>query len=113
MKQVPIILFFLGLFTLAPMVSAQQGKVIRGTIADSETKERIIGATVTEYDRDNRIIGGTISDPNGNFVLNVKSTENVFRVSFFADQDALLARLETTDSVGQHDVLVWIPVPGE
>ena len=73
MKNLPSILLFLALFSLATMVSAQQSKVIRGTIMDSETKERIIGATVTEYDSDNRIIGGTISDPNGNFVLNAKN----------------------------------------
>ncbi|KKK56394.1 hypothetical protein LCGC14_3064980, partial [marine sediment metagenome] len=86
MKQILTILIFLGLLSLDTELSAQQSKVIRGTITDSETGERIIGATVTEYDKDNRIIGGTISDPNGNYVLNAKNTGNVFRVSFIGYQ---------------------------
>ena len=86
MKHTPSIPFLLALFFLTTILSAQQNQVIRGTITDAETKERIIGATVTEYDSDNRIIGGTISDPNGNFVLNVKNPENLFRVSYIGYQ---------------------------
>jgi len=82
MKHTLTIFILLSLFSQVNIVIAQQSKVIRGTISDSETKERIIGATVTEYNKDNRIIGGTISDPNGNFVLNAKNNLNVFRVSF-------------------------------
>ena len=63
-------------------IRAQEKVVIRGSITDSETKERIIGATVTEYDQDRRIITGTISDPNGNYVLNVKNPDGIFMVSF-------------------------------
>ncbi|MCP4313042.1 MAG: SusC/RagA family TonB-linked outer membrane protein [Bacteroidetes bacterium] len=66
---------FAGLF-------AQSGSVIRGTISDSETGERIIGATITEYDKDSRIIGGSISDVNGNFVLNVKNPDGIFKVNY-------------------------------
>ena len=61
---------------------AQTGSVLRGTISDSETGERIIGATVTEYDKDNRIIGGSITDVNGNFVLNVKNPDGIFKVNY-------------------------------
>jgi TonB-linked SusC/RagA family outer membrane protein len=63
-------------------LSAQSAIVVRGTVADSETSERIIGATITEYDKDNRIIGGTITDVNGNYVLTVKSASSTFKVSY-------------------------------
>ncbi len=114
MKHMLTILLLLGLFSLTTMVSAQQNLVIRGTISDSETKERIIGATVTEYDKDNRIIGGTISDPNGNFVLNVKSEGNVFRVSYIGYQtlDFSINGRETinmelvTESIQMEEVMI-------
>ena len=86
MKHIATTLILLALFSVSSMVSAQQNRVLRGTITDAETKERILGATITEYDKDDRIIGGTITDPNGNFVLNVISEESLFRVSYIGYQ---------------------------
>ncbi|RLD54457.1 MAG: hypothetical protein DRI97_11465, partial [Bacteroidetes bacterium] len=62
MKKTRIaILLALSLFSLVE-VYAQQSKIIRGRVIDSEDKIAVIGANIIEYDADNRIINGTISN---------------------------------------------------
>lgn len=57
------------LVLLYPLLSkAQHSAVIKGTVGDSLTKERIIGATV--YALDN-ITGGVVTDVQGNYTLHV------------------------------------------
>ncbi len=60
---------------------AQQSRIIRGRVTDSGEKIAVIGANVIEYDKDNRIINGTISNVNGDFVLEMKSLDNILRIS--------------------------------
>ena len=78
---------------------AQDGYVIRGTVSDSETGERIIGATVTEYDQNGRIITGTITDFNGNYILKVQDADGIFKISYigYTTQEFSVDGRETID----------------
>ena len=71
------------LLTLGIVIQAfpQQRKIIRGRIIDKGDKIAVIGANVIEYDKENRIINGTISNVNGDFVLEMRSSENIIKIS--------------------------------
>lgn len=75
-----ILILVLVLFCFVDVL-AQSRQVIRGRVIDKGNKEPIIGATVAEIDNDNRIIGGTATDINGDFIYNMRSAENMIRVS--------------------------------
>ncbi|MCK5134978.1 MAG: SusC/RagA family TonB-linked outer membrane protein [Bacteroidales bacterium] len=74
------LLLALSLFSLVE-VCAQQSKIIRGRVIDRDDKTAVIGANVIEYDKDSRIINGTISNVNGDFVLEMKSLDNILKIS--------------------------------
>ncbi len=75
-----VILLTCLLFSFTEAVS-QQSRIIRGRVVDSGDRTAVIGANVIEYDKDNRIINGTISNVNGDFVLEMKSLDNILRIS--------------------------------
>jgi len=79
MAKKAIILFL----TLGFAIQAfpQEKKIIRGRIIDKGDKTAVIGANVIEYDKENRIINGTISNVNGDFVLEMKNSVNIIRIS--------------------------------
>lgn len=114
MKYLQNIILILVLLLMTNAASAQRDNVLRGTISDSDTKERIIGATIAEYDKDDRIIGGSITDINGNFVLNIRSADNVFRASCigfealeFSIQGKTVVQLELkSESIQMEEVVV-------
>lgn len=60
---------------------AQENRIIRGRVIDKVEGVAVIGANVIEYDKDNRIINGTISNVNGDFVLEMRSLDNIIRIS--------------------------------
>ena len=71
------------LLTLGIVIQAfpQQKKIIRGRVIDKVDKIAVIGANIIEYDKDNRIINGTISNVNGDFVLEMRNSENIVKIS--------------------------------
>jgi TonB-linked SusC/RagA family outer membrane protein len=59
-----------------------QGRVvIRGRVIDRTDKSTVIGANIIEFDSENRVIGGTITNVNGDFVLEMRNSANMVRVS--------------------------------
>ena len=81
MKTTRLVILLACLFLGVAEVYSQQGRIIRGRVTDSEDKIAVIGANIIEYDKDNRIINGTISNVNGDFVLEMKSLDNVLKIS--------------------------------
>ena len=75
-----LLLLVLTIFGLLN-IFAQQSRIIRGRVIDSGDKTAVIGANVIEYDKENRIINGAISNVNGDFVLEMKSLDNILRIS--------------------------------
>ncbi len=71
------------LLTLGIVIQAfpQERKIIRGRVIDKGDKTAVIGANIIEYDKENRIINGTISNVNGDFVLEMRNSENIIRIS--------------------------------
>jgi len=95
-------------------ILAQEISVVRGTVSDSNTGERIIGATITEYDLNGRIISGTITDFNGNYILKVQDQKSQFKVSYIGyktqeftinGRESIQIRLET-ESIQMEEVVV-------
>ncbi len=66
----------------ATLVFGQQRTIVRGRVVDKADGQPVIGATVIEYDSEERVVNGTISDVNGDFVLEMKSTDHKVMVSF-------------------------------
>ena len=77
-KKAIILLLVLGIVIQA---FPQQKKIIRGRVIDKVEKIAVIGANIIEYDKENRIINGTISNVNGDFVLEMRNSENIIRIS--------------------------------
>ena len=62
-------------------ICAQDGITLRGKVEDKDNGEPIIGGNVIEYDADRRVITGTITDPNGNYILNVRNPDAIIMFS--------------------------------
>jgi TonB-linked SusC/RagA family outer membrane protein len=75
-KAILLIIAILGITS----VFAQQKVIIRGRVIDNN-KIGVIGANIIEYDKDNRIINGTICNVNGDFILEMKSLNNIVKIS--------------------------------
>lgn len=73
-----LILLFLLAF---PGKTIAQSVNIRGTVTDTDGKG-IPSVTVVELDQNNRIIKGVISDFDGNYFIQVKSTDHKLQYSF-------------------------------
>ena len=56
--------------------------IIRGRVIDGETNEGVIGATVVELDANDRVVKGTITDFNGNYAIQVSSSDARLQYSF-------------------------------
>ncbi len=82
-------LFILVLLT-ALSVNAQQRTVVRGKITSSSEPQGIIGATIAELDKNKRLIGGTVTNLDGEFVLEVQSSENRIQVTSIGYEDQVI-----------------------
>jgi TonB-linked SusC/RagA family outer membrane protein len=76
-----IILCICAFFSFT-VVFSQQKLIIRGRVIDKNDKSVIIGANIVEYDKDNRVINGTVCNSNGEFVLELKSINDIVKVSY-------------------------------
>lgn len=90
-----LMLMFFGL-----NVHAQQGVTIKGNVVD-EMGEPVIGATVMEGSTTN----GVVTDFDGNFVINVKGTNAILRISYIGmeTQTVKLGKRQTIKVVLQSD----------
>lgn len=76
-KSFAVLLLFLFL-SLSP-VKAQITR-ISGTVSDAS--DVLPGVNVVEVDASERMVNAAVTDPNGNFVLPIKSTKNKIRISY-------------------------------
>jgi len=79
MKNIVLIIILLVLISIK--IYSQQKVIIKGKVIDKETKETIPGANVIEYDANDRVVNGTVTDANGNFVIELKNSSNIVKVS--------------------------------
>lgn len=70
-----------GIFLLVSS-SALGQNLIRGNITSATDDLGLPGATIVEMDKNNRILKGAVTDYDGNFVIQVTSTENNLQFSF-------------------------------
>ncbi len=77
-KKAIMLLLALGIVIQA---FPQENKIIRGRVIDKSDKAAVIGANVIEYDKENRIINGTVTNVNGDFVLEMKNSEDIIKIS--------------------------------
>ncbi|NLB02033.1 MAG: TonB-dependent receptor plug domain-containing protein, partial [Bacteroidales bacterium] len=57
-------------------------EIIRGKVTSSGDNEPLISVTILEVDPSNRIISGTVSNYDGEYVLQVKSTQNKLQFKY-------------------------------
>ncbi|MEX2369420.1 MAG: SusC/RagA family TonB-linked outer membrane protein, partial [Bacteroidales bacterium] len=80
MRKLKTILILL--ITAASITNALGQKVVlRGRVIDAADDLPVIGANIIEYDDENRIINGTITNVNGDFVLEMRNSANIVKVS--------------------------------
>ncbi len=76
---------YLTALTLLLLISGAlhaQTIVLKGRITDAGDKSTLVGANVVEVDKNGRYIKGAIADVNGNYVLEVSSSQAIVQVSF-------------------------------
>lgn len=79
MKTFPkISILLLIAFLLSSTLVYAQGssEIVRGKVTSSGDNEPLISVTIMEVDPSNRFISGTVSNYDGEYVLQVKSTQN-------------------------------------
>ena len=81
MKPSKIFLICL-LFSLTFIYSFSQNRVIRGSVADNVTGEKLPGVNVIEVNQNDRVINGTITDFNGEFIIQLHTETKSIRFSF-------------------------------
>ncbi|AVR47417.1 SusC/RagA family TonB-linked outer membrane protein [Christiangramia fulva] len=91
------ILFVLAFSTQA--YSQDSGKLIRGKVLDSETKEPIIGTTVIEKDKDNRTITGVATDIDGSFAIRVKDLSHQLEISSIGYRSKIITLNENVNNI--------------
>ncbi len=82
MKKIILSIILLNMLVIFSMMDAYGQNVVRGRITEKDTKEPLIGATVVELDANDRIVKGAIADVNGNYVINVSSSNARLQFSF-------------------------------
>ncbi len=82
LKIIGTILIWCLFFSAFVFGQTSNGIVIQGTVSFGTENEPLVGATVVEKDAQERIIGATITDFNGQYVLQVKSTDHKLVFSF-------------------------------
>lgn len=85
MKTFPkISLLLLIAFLLSSTLIYAQGssEIIRGKVTGSGDNEPLISVTIMEVDASNRFISGTVSNYDGEYVLQVKSTQNKLQFKY-------------------------------
>ena len=60
------------LLSFTYLYSNAQQRVIRGTVSEVGTDEKLPGVNVVEMDENDRVINGTITDLNGEFILKIQ-----------------------------------------
>ena len=79
MKTFPkISILLLIAFLLSSTLVYAQGssEIVRGKVTSSGDNEPLISVTIMEVDPSNRFISGTVSNYDGEYVLQVKITQN-------------------------------------
>jgi len=76
-----VVLMIAVLMIFAGEALGQNRQIIRGRVVDKNGKEPVIGASVAEIDKDNRVVSGTATDINGDFVYEMKRSDNGLRIS--------------------------------
>src|ERR1700739_4392838 len=100
MRRITYILFLL-LFPL--FLKAQNSVVVKGSVGDSLTKERIIGATVYVIDN---ITGGVVSDLQGNYVLHVSTGTHTIICSILGmNPDTSIVNITDTPAITHNFML--------
>ena len=69
----------LGLLLVSSLTMAQITR-ISGTVSDEF--DVLPGAQIQEIDASNRTVNAAVTDPNGNFVMSIKSQKNHLKVSY-------------------------------
>lgn len=85
MKTFPkISILLLVAFLLSSTLIYAQGssEIVRGKVTGSGDKEPLISVTIMEVDQSNRYISGTVSNYDGEYVLQVKSTQNKLQFKY-------------------------------
>jgi TonB-linked SusC/RagA family outer membrane protein len=85
MKTFPkISILLLIAFLLSSTLVYAQGssEIVRGKVTSSGDNEPLISVTIMEVDPSNRFIGGTVSNYDGEYVLQVKSTQNKLQFKY-------------------------------
>ena len=79
---------FATLLAIVSQLAMAQGVRISGTVTDDDGP--IMMGNVVERDANNRIVNATQTDFNGNFSLQVKSTQNKLVFSYVGDKTKVL-----------------------
>ena len=82
MKSIKKTILFLLVFCSFTEAFSQTKIILNGRVIDKSDKSSIIGATIIESDKDNRVVNGSITDVNGNFILQMKNSQNTVAVSY-------------------------------
>ncbi|MGQ1947662.1 SusC/RagA family TonB-linked outer membrane protein [Geofilum sp. OHC36d9] len=63
------------------VATAQQRAIIRGKVTSELEPQGVIGVTVAELDKNNRLINGTVTNLDGDYLMEISSTDNKLQFS--------------------------------
>ena len=78
------------LLSLTYIYSYAQNRVIRGTVTDIDSGEKLYGINVIELSENDRVINGTITDFNGEFIIQVKPNSKTIKFSFIGYESKIV-----------------------
>ncbi|MDD4361351.1 MAG: SusC/RagA family TonB-linked outer membrane protein [Bacteroidales bacterium] len=80
--KISILLLVAFLLSSTLVYAQSSSEIIRGKVTSSGDNEPLISVTILEVDPSNRIISGTVSNYDGEYVLQVKSTQNKLQFKY-------------------------------